>query len=88
MKTPHEVSYYSTNNQNNENDEADEDKLAILLTNGTQVLKIKSLERKIKNKDEESEALRAQQQSLQEEVEKFRALGIESMDDDAANWMD
>ena len=87
MRTPHEVSYYTIGQ--NSNDDADEDKLAILLSNGTQVLKIKSLERTIKSKDQESETLRAQQQSLQDEVEKFRALGLESIDTaDPANWMD
>ena len=52
------------------NSEQDEEKLAILLNSGTQVLKIKSLERAIKSKDKELEALRAEKTSLQIEVEK------------------
>ena len=52
------------------NSEQDEEKLAILLNSGTQVLKIKSLERAIKSKDKELEALRTEKISLQSEVEK------------------
>ena len=53
------------------NSEADEEKLALLLNSGTQVLKIKSLTKANENKAKELEALRAEKISLQAEVEKF-----------------
>ena len=60
-----EIEYTGANN------EADEERLALLLNNGTQVLKIKGLQRAVASKDKELAELKAEKVSLQIEVEKF-----------------
>ena len=66
-----EIEYTGANN------EADEDKLALLLNNGTKVLQIKNLRKANDRKDKEIEGLKAEKLSLQTEVEKFEKTNEE-----------
>lgn len=56
---------------NGENNEADEERIALLLNNGTQVLKIKNLERQANAREREIKLLKEEKLTLQAEVEKF-----------------
>ena len=60
-----EIEYTGANN------EADEDRIALLLNNGTQVLRIKNLERQNNAKSKEIQTLKEEKLTLQAEVEKF-----------------
>ena len=73
---------------NSTNNEDDEEIIGLVLKSGTQVLKIKSMQKNIKTKDSEILDLKAKIDSLEDDLEKYLALGLEPIDTMISHWVD
>ena len=73
---------------NSTNNEDDEEIIGLVLKSGTQVLKIKSMQKNIKTKDSEILDLKAKIDSLEDDLEKYLALGLEPIETMISHWVD
>ena len=73
---------------NSTDNEDDEEIIGLVLKSGTQVLKIKSMQKNIKTKDSEILDLKAKIDSLEDDLEKYLALGLEPIDTMISHWVD
>ena len=73
---------------NGPNTKGDDEKNGLTPRSETQVSKMKSLRKIVIKKDIEIKALKAKVDILEDDLEKYRALGLESIETMLSQWAD